>query len=46
MAEVSALAREKNWELRELYDKPLSLEETFLTLTEETSDLAGKGIGE
>ena len=41
--EVSALAREKNWELRELYDKPLSLEETFLTLTEETSELAGKG---
>ena len=41
--EVSALAREKNWELRELYDKPLSLEETFLTLTEETSELAAKG---
>ncbi len=41
--EVSALAREKKWELRELYDKPLSLEETFLTLTEETSELAGKG---
>ena len=41
--EVSALAREKNWELRELYDKPLSLEETFLTLTEESSEVAGKG---
>ncbi len=41
--EVSTLAREKSWELRELYDKPLSLEETFLALTEETSELAGKG---
>ena len=44
--EVSTLAREKSWELRELYDKPLSLEETFLTLTEETSDLAGQGGAE
>lgn len=32
--EVSALARAKNWELRELTEKPLTLEETFLTLTE------------
>lgn len=32
--EVSALARAKNWELRELAEKPLTLEETFLTLTE------------
>ncbi len=44
--EVSALAREKNWEIRELYDKPLSLEETFLTLTEGTSEIVGKGGAE
>ena len=44
--EVSTLAREKNWELRELYDKPLSLEETFLRLTEETSEFAHKGGAE
>ena len=41
--EVSALARSKNWPLRELYDQPLSLEETFLTLTEGTSEVVGKG---
>ena len=44
--EVSALAREKNWDLRELYDKPLSLEETFLTLTEGASELAGQGVAQ
>jgi ABC-2 type transport system ATP-binding protein len=32
--EVSGVARSKNWELRELSDRPLTLEETFLTLTE------------
>ncbi len=32
--EVSELARTKDWQLRELTDCPLSLEETFLTLTE------------
>jgi len=41
--EVSALARSKNWALRELYDQPLSLEETFLTLTEGASEVIGKG---
>ena len=41
--EVSALARSKNWPLRELYDQPLSLEETFLTLTEGASEVIGKG---
>ncbi len=41
--EVSALARTKNWPLRELYDQPLSLEETFLTLTEGASEVIGKG---
>lgn len=32
--EINRLAREKNWTMRELCAKPLSLEETFLTLTE------------
>ncbi len=32
--EISQLAHTKRWELRELSDKPLTLEETFLTLTE------------
>lgn len=32
--EVGRLARAKDWELRELADHPLSLEETFLLLTE------------
>jgi len=41
--EVSGLARTKNWALRELYDQPLSLEETFLTLTEGSSEVIGKG---
>lgn len=41
--EVSGLARSKNWPLRELYDQPLSLEETFLTLTEGASEVIGKG---
>lgn len=41
--EVSALARSKDWPLRELFDQPLSLEETFLTLTEGTSEVIGKG---
>lgn len=39
--EVSSLAHSKNWALQELYDKPLSLEETFLALTEGAS--ADKG---
>jgi ABC-2 type transport system ATP-binding protein len=41
--EVSGLARAKNWALRELYDQPMSLEETFLTLTEGASEVIGKG---
>lgn len=32
--EIGELARAKNWQLRELSDKPLTLEETFLALTE------------
>jgi ABC-2 type transport system ATP-binding protein len=40
--EVNDLARAKNWELRELVDKPLTLEETFLTLTEKVQGGAGK----
>jgi len=39
--EVGELARAKNWMVRELSDKPLSLEETFLTLTEPVADRAG-----
>ncbi|MFP4500693.1 MAG: ABC transporter ATP-binding protein [Candidatus Hydrogenedentota bacterium] len=31
---INELARNKQWDLRELRDKPLSLEETFLRLTE------------
>lgn len=34
--EVGQLARTKNWEIRELGEKPLSLEETFLALTEKS----------
>lgn len=36
---VSDTARSNNWELKELANEPLTLEETFLTLTEK----AGKG---
>lgn len=32
--EISKLAHTKKWEVRELREKPLTLEETFLTLTE------------
>jgi len=32
--QVGQLAKAKNWELRELANKPLTLEETFLYLTE------------
>ncbi len=35
--ELNDLARQKNWKIRELADKPLSLEETFLTLTEKAA---------
>jgi len=39
--EVSKLAQDQQWEVRELAEKPLTLEETFLTLTEK----AGQGAG-
>jgi len=32
--EIGKLAKLKSWELRELTERPLSLEETFLSLTE------------
>lgn len=35
--EINDLARQKDWKIRELSDKPLSLEETFLTLTEKAA---------
>jgi ABC-2 type transport system ATP-binding protein len=40
--ELSELAQAKDWHLRELAEKPLSLEETFLTLTEKAAQGAGK----
>ena len=41
--EVGKLARLKNWELRELTDRPLTLEETFLKLTEKAEGAAKTG---
>ena len=42
--EIGKLARLKGWELRELTERPLSLEETFLALTEpETLAKSEKG---
>jgi hypothetical protein len=41
--EVGQLARTKDWELRELADQPLSLEETFLLLTEPVEATAESG---
>jgi ABC-2 type transport system ATP-binding protein len=35
--EVSAMAQQQQWQVRELAEKPLSLEETFLTLTEKAA---------
>ena len=35
---VQQLARDRGWELRELADKPLTLEETFLALTRSTEN--------
>ncbi len=40
--EVGKLARLKNWEVRELSDHPLTLEETFLRLTEPATAGAAK----
>ncbi|HOE65926.1 MAG TPA: ATP-binding cassette domain-containing protein [Candidatus Hydrogenedentes bacterium] len=40
--EVGQLARLKNWEVRELSDHPLTLEETFLSLTERAASPAAK----
>jgi gliding motility-associated transport system ATP-binding protein len=41
--EVGQLAKLKGWELRELADTPLSLEETFLSLTEPEAAAASQG---
>jgi ABC-2 type transport system ATP-binding protein len=35
--EFNMLARDKHWKVRELADRPLTLEETFLTLTEKAA---------
>jgi len=40
--EVGQLARTKNWDIRELSDRPLTLEETFLRLTEKTAVAVGE----
>lgn len=39
--EIGELARTKSWELRELAERPLTLEETFLQLTEPKSESTG-----
>lgn len=39
--EIGQTARRNDWQLRELSDKPLTLEETFLTLTEDASEKGG-----
>jgi ABC-2 type transport system ATP-binding protein len=36
--EVNALVKAQGWQVRELSDNPLSLEETFLTLTEKAAE--------
>lgn len=41
--EIGKLARIKGWELRELAEKPLTLEETFLALTEPMETSREKG---
>lgn len=38
--EVNELVRAQDWQLRELAEKPLTLEETFLTLTEKAAQSA------
>lgn len=40
--EVNELARGRNWKLRELGDRPLTLEETFLRLTERATQGAAR----
>ena len=40
--ELNKLIKAQQWQLRELREKPLSLEETFLSLTEEVGQRAGK----
>mgnify|MGYP001166093842 FL=1 len=40
--EVNQLARGRNWRLRELGDRPLTLEETFLRLTERATQGAAR----
>ena len=36
--EINALVQQQGWKVRELSDNPLSLEETFLTLTEKAAE--------
>jgi len=44
--EVSELAKSKQWTIHELTPKPLTLEETFLSLTEKEDSGIGAGKGE
>jgi len=44
--EISALAQKKDWVVRELSDRPLTLEETFLTLTEPAKKRGAETQGE
>jgi len=46
LKEVGELVRTKGWDLVQLSDKPFSLEETFLALTESEEDLRAKGGAE
>ncbi len=40
--EINELARAQQWDLRELRERPLSLEEIFLALTEKAGNVSGK----
>ncbi len=40
--ELNDLVQQKRWKIRELAEKPLSLEETFLTLTEKAAEQPNK----
>ena len=41
-AELNQLAQQRQWQIRELHEKPLTLEETFLTLTEKAARAANQ----
>ncbi len=43
LAEIGRLAKERNWEIHELSEHPLSLEEVFLSLTERSRNNGKEG---